>query len=463
MDSTRQVYWHEGLFLRPHHFQQQDLFVQSALRDVLSLSCPFPWGVVVQSVSEPALANQVFEVERGEWVFPDGAVVRLPGNARLAPRSFGQLWDPAGGPLNVYLGLKKLVPGRPNAETAAEAHRGDTSRFWVSDEPTPTADLFAAGREEGLYFLDFSPQLFFGDEVSRAADYQCLKIAEVQRYGNEVRLADGYVPPTFAVGGSVLLCRVLRELREKITSRARELALFKQDQRRSVIDLGSRDFVYFVALTMLNRWVPLLHHLTETTRIAPWTVFGALRQLAGELSTLSTRRDVLGCVVGAPEGGGIPAYSHDTLGPCFETASRVVCEILDELVAGPDYVVDLHFDGTYYYADLISRIFEGNNRFYLSVRSDLDQDTVVDALQSGAKLSAKEYLPIVIARSLPGVQLEFLPSPPTELPRRTDTVYFALDPAGSPWDAMRNGLNAALYFDAIPGGVELSLMVVYAK
>jgi type VI secretion system protein ImpJ len=430
---------------------------------MLALSCPFPWGVVTQTVAEAALANQLFEIESGEWVFPDGAVVRLPGNARLAPRSFGGLWDPSGGPLSVYLGLKKLLPGGPNLERPTDARRGDGGRFWVSDEPTQTPDLFVSGREEPLYFLDYSPQLFFGDEVARAADYQCLKVGEVQRYGNDVRLADGFVPPTFAVGGSPLLCRILRELREKITSRARELALFKQDQRRGVIDLGSRDFVYFVALMMLNRWVPLLHHLTETTRLPPWSVYGTLRQIAGELSTLSTQRDVLGLPLSSAEGAGLPAYSHDSLGPCFEAASRIICEILDELVAGPDYVVELHFDGTYFYADLISRIFEGNNRFYLSVRADVPPDVVANAVLSGAKLSAKEYLPIVIARSLPGVPLEFLSSPPTELPRRADTVYFAVDPAGAPWDAMRNGLNAAIYFDGTPGAIEISFMVIYGK
>jgi type VI secretion system protein ImpJ len=463
MDCTRQVYWHEGLFLRPHHFQQQALHHQSSLGDVLGLVRPFPWGVVSQEVAEAALSNQVFEIQKGEWVFPDGALVRLPGNARLAPRSFEGLWDPAAGAMPVYLGLKKLSPGARNAAGAGESRTREGTRFWVSDDPTPTHDLFAAGREEPLLYLDYDLFLFFGDEVNRAADYGRLKIAEVQRYGNEVRLAEGFVPPSLDVGSSPLLSRMLRELREKLTARALELALYKQEQRRGAIDLGSRDFVYFVGLMMLNRWVPLLHHLTEGSPVSPWAVYGALRQLAGELSTLSSRRDVLGRLAGTSPAEGLPPYGHESLGPCFEAASRVVCDILDEMVAGPDCVVELHFDGTYYFAELSSRVFEGNNRFFLSVRTDLPQEEVIYALRSTAKLSAREYLPIVIARSLPGVPVEHLPSAPPELPRRADTVYFALDPVGAPWEALRNGLNVAIYFDRPPGAVEIALLVIYGK
>ncbi|MBI5016523.1 MAG: type VI secretion system baseplate subunit TssK [Deltaproteobacteria bacterium] len=463
MECSKQVYWHEGLFLRPHHFQQQDLFHQSQIRDVLGACLPFAWGVVSQGVVEAALANETFEVARGEWIFPDGTLVRAPGNARLAPRPFAGLWDAAGAPLPVYLGLKKLAPGARNLERAGEGRAAEGSRFWASEDPTPTQDLYVSGREEPVFFVEYNLRLFFGDEIARAGDYQCLKIAEVQRYGNEIRMADGFVPPTVSVEGSALLGRYLRDVREKLTSRARDLTLYKQDQRRGAVDLGSRDFLYFVALMILNRQVPAIHHLTETPKVSPWLAYAMLRETAGELSTLSTRRDALGRGTGAEEGEGLPAYRHEDLGTCFQSATRLIFELLDELVAGPDYVVDLLFDGTYYYADLIGRIFEGNNRYYLSVRTAFGQDAVINALLSTSKLSSREYLPIVIARALPGVPLEHLASPPAELPRRPDTLYFALDPSGGAWEAVRNGLNAAVYFDSPPGEIGLQLMVIYGK
>lgn len=460
MDATRPVYWHEGLFLKPQHFQQQDLFHQTLVRELLSAACPYSWGVVALSISEPALANQVFEVAKAEVIFPDGALVRLPGNGRLGARSFEAQWDPSGASLAVYLGLKKLSSGGGNLWDGKSAEGG---RYWVSDVPTPTQDLFVRGRDESLLYLDYSLRLFFGDEAARAGDYTLLKIAEVQRAGNEVRLAEAYVPPTVAIGGSPFLVRLLRELREKLTSRARDLGLYKGDQRAGVIDLGSRDFVYFVALGILNRYVPLLHHLSETPRAQPWAVYGLLRQIAGELSTLSSRWDALGRPMEASQGEGLPPYSHDAQGPCFQAATRLIFDLMEELVAGPDYLVRLLYDGTYYHADVSGRIFEGNNRYYLCARTSLPPEAVVAVLTSTAKLSSREYLPIVIARSLPGVTLEYLASPPAELPRRPDTVYLALDPVGPGWDAIRTGLNAAVYFDTPPGDIELELAVIYGK
>lgn len=463
MESTRQIYWHEGLFLRAHHFQQQDLFHQSRLRDALSLALPVSWGVVEQAVSEPALASQVFEVVRGAWVFPDGSLARLPGNAHLPPRPFADLWGAAGEPLAVYVGLRRLLPGGRNAEQAGETRSTEWARFRISDEPVPTRDLYDPPREEGLLYLDYNLRLFFGDEVQRAGEYECLKIAEVQRYGSEVRLVEGYVPPTVVMSGAPLLKGTLRDVRERVTARARELALFKTDQRRGALDLGSRDFLYFVASTILNRCVPALHHLGEQVNLTPWEAYGLLRQVAGELSTVSLRRDALGRLMGEPEGKGLPPYDHADLGGCFRAAAALIVELLDELVAGPDYTVRLVFDGTYHFAELPARVFEGHNRYYLCVRTSLPREVVVPSIVSTSKLSSREYLPIVIARSLPGVGLEHLPSPPAELPRRPDAHYFAVDPAGAPWDAIRSGLNAAVYFDRAPGELELELMVTYGK
>jgi type VI secretion system protein ImpJ len=313
-----------------------------------------------------------------------------------------------------------------------------------------------------LFFLQHNLQIFIDDEANQAVDFNLIKIAELQRFGTEVKISTQYIPPVLEVGASPVLNALLREIKEQVTTRARELALYKQDKGLENIQLGTRDMVYLLALLTLNRYTPLLHHLLESAGVSPWNFYSVLRQIVGELSTYSTSYNVFGGR-GIEAEEGLPTYQHDDLAGCFGMAMSSIIRIMDELTAGPDYVAQLLFDGTYFAADLNERIFAGNNRYYLRIKSDLPADQVINALRISAKLSSREYLPILIARSLPGVNFEYDGSPPTELPRSTDSVYFRVDHHGAPWDAVRNGLNAAIYFDTPPGQIEIELMVIYGK
>jgi len=77
-----------------------------------------------------------------------------------------------------------------------------------------------------------------------------------------------------------------------------------------------------------------------------------------------------------------------------------------------------------------------------------------------AKLGARESLPILIARALPGVRLEHLDLPPQELPRRARSIYFQVDHHSDQWAYVERGNNIALYWDVAPEDLKVELMVV---
>jgi len=89
-----------------------------------------------------------------------------------------------------------------------------------------------------------------------------------------------------------------------------------------------------------------------------------------------------------------------------------------------------------------------------------DPEKVKDSIVSSAKLSSREYLPILIARALPGIRLDYLPAPPQELPKRAGTCYFSIDSHSDQWTAVEQGKNVALYWDTAPEDIEAELMVV---
>ena len=93
MDQLRPIFWGQGMFLQPQHFQQQDGYHEARLRCYLHWLSPFCWGVKTLTVNETALRNFMFEVEQCELVSWEGTLVRfqgdaLPSNANILPRSF---------------------------------------------------------------------------------------------------------------------------------------------------------------------------------------------------------------------------------------------------------------------------------------------------------------------------------------------------------------------------------------
>jgi len=472
MSNGRPLYWHEGLFLRPQHLQQQDSFHEGRLHSFISSASPFFWGVKSVSIDQAALQNQVFGLESCEIYFQDGAVVKFPGNASFSSRSFSSNWDASGAPLSIYLGVKRLSPAGVNAaqadgDSTKSAKAVDDYRFSVSEGDGPTMDLFVRGPGEPVLYLEYNLRIFFGDEVEEASDCNVLKIAEVQRFGGETRLTESYVPPLASLDASPFLSRLLKDSCEQLTARGRELAQYKHSAGLEGSELNSRNLLYLLGLQTINRWMPLMRHcLEKSTALAPaspWTLYGLLRQLVGELSTFSQRFDALGAPADDPDAEGLPSYNHADLGTCFGEATRVLSRLLEELTAGPDFSAQLLFDGTYFCVDLSDRIFQGNNRHYLALRVEPGREDLIDQVQSMAKITSREYMPMLIARALPGIGVEQLHSPPSELPKRPDVAYFSMETRGPAWDAIRDGMNIAVYFENPPGDVEIEILVIYEE
>lgn len=248
------------------------------------------------------------------------------------------------------------------------------------------------------------------------------------------------------------------EIRDQLTSRAHQLEAYKRARGIHTADFGARDTIYLLALRSLNRYVPLLFHLTESAAIHPWQIYGTLRQIVGELSSFSEHVNVLGEREDGTEL--VPPYNHRKLYHCFARTQQTLIRLLDEITAGPEYVFDLVYDGTYYTSELPPAVFEGHNRFYLVLGAPPEHTDQLQQFPLMAKMGARESLPILIARALPGVKTGILDTPPQELPRKTGAVYYQVDITGDLWQQVHRNKNIAVFWDTAPGELKAELMVV---
>jgi type VI secretion system protein ImpJ len=422
------------------------------------------------SINETALRNFMLEVERCELVTWEGTIVRfqsesLPSNARIIPRSFEAALTSGDRPLGIYLGLKRLQLEENNLDMSDEplSRRVETKpprRFSVEVADTP--DLFAEDSQGiSLRYLVHEVRILFEDEAAQAQDYELVKIADLLHAaeGRGAMLSIRYIPPSLSVYASPVLAGILRDIRDLLTAKGRELSEYKGQRRIRTTDAGSRYAVYLLMIQTVNRYIPLLHHYLEIEETHPCVFYALLRQLVGELSTFSQTVSVLG--------GPLPAYRHDRLWECFDAAIRMTTQLLDELTGGYE-VVPLVYDGKEYFAaQLDNQLFEGNKRYYLAITMDLPPQELRSRLRETGKISSREEIEVLRGQALFGLRIRYLETLPDGLPQRNNRVYYAIDQQDDHWDSIKQHQNIAVYCGLPPRGLppqdtEMQLLVVLA-
>ena len=420
---------------------------------------PHFWGVGSYRIQTSALANRSFQLSEGNFFFPDTAYAVLTENALVMPRSFAAAWEKGAEGFGIYLGLRKFNANGNNVTTVPDLTRiGDVTTRWVTAaaaEQVP--DLHGNGPEADIQKLYFVLKVFWEVEKDQLGDYELIPLAWLERDQDQVLLSTQFVPPCLSIAADDRLFNTIREIRDQIGARSRQLEAYKRDRGLHSAEFGARDMVYLLALRSLNRYAPLLAHMTDARHGHPWSVYAVLRQLIGELSTFA--EDI--SFNGEDRSGNslLPEYDHNQLGGCFDAAKSLVTRLLDQITAGPEHIMTMMFDGTYFATDLPPAIFEGRNRFFLVLETEADPQLVLSAMEGLAKLGCRETLPILIARSLSGAPVNHLAGPPQELPRRANALYFQIDHHSDQWTQIQKGKNLALYWVEAPQDLKMELMV----
>nr|WP_314488898.1 type VI secretion system baseplate subunit TssK [uncultured Pseudomonas sp.] len=461
MNIDQPLYWHQGLFLQPQHFQQNDARLEQRLARSLDLTQPYAWGLVAFHLSETALTARQVRFEQLSVRFADGTLVEYPGNALLEARPLS-LGEFVGNSRQLYVGLHRSLPGKADAqvfEDLADASQAN-ARFAVPADPEVLDDRLGDAPQARVRPMSYVLRLFWEEELPQMTAFEVLPVARLEQDGDRIRMSERYIPPCLQIGASLVLMRTLRDTRDELVGRARQLEVFKQsgDARRG--DFDATQMNNLLALATLNRHGPLLTHLLETPQVSPWQVYGALRQLIGELSVFSDRCDMLG--QSADGRSLIPPYRHEDSGLAVIQAAALIGQLLNEISVGSELLVRLQPSEGLYQASLPDAFFGPRHRYYLVARSEDDPTRLVDLLSLDGKLGSPGIMADLINRALPGVELIYLQVPPQGLPRRPGALYFRLETLSDAWESLRSEQAAALFLPGAPADLLAELVVVRA-
>ena len=442
MSVRHRVIWSQGMFLQPHHFQQETRFVENLIDARVRAGEPFAWGFSELVLDEAQLALGRLAISRCSGVLPDGTPFSMP-DADALPAAMAVPPDVQGE--LIYLAAPQSRHGLTEVDFGDGA--GDAmSRYRVADEGLRD-NTNASDDPEPVQVGAVNFRLLRQRDLTDAyAVLGAVRVVE-RRADGQLVLDRGYIAPQTRIDATAQLSNTAQLLHGLVQQRARSLA-----SQMGQMGQGVSEVADFLMLLTLNRSEPLLRQFAGVPSAHPWPLYLACLQLAGELATFSsaTRHP--------PE---YLAYRHDDLQKVFAPVVQDLRESLSAVIERHAVQIEL-IDRTHGVrtatvpdADMLRTA-----GFVLAVRAQLPAEHVRQRFPTQSKLGPVDRLKDLVNLQLPGVVLRSLPVAPRQLPFHSGSHYFELDRQGELWRQIERSGSLALHVGGDFPGLELELWAV---
>ena len=427
MSLIKPIYWKEGIFLQPQHFQYNDLYHSSTYSKLFSLTRSSPYGVLKLEIIAERLSAGFLECRHFEAILPGGICVHLQENAVLPARQIKEIAQ-QNGILTIAVGLPKLLPGN-----AAVAQGGIDGTFEIPNEHASLPNLYDDAPALEINQLWYRCRFLIGDEIDAAKDMHILTIARLIVENGTASLDRNFVPACLNLGGSKLLFEKIRSIDEYLNTYARGLEGLATPWRMNHELLDSEALKHRLVLAEINQAITQIEHRMEENLNPSW-IFEVLLVMLTRLSALTGLQ--------LPR---LPAWNHDDPLRAFVQVTDMMHALLDQLRSGPDSVANFHVKTGWLEALVPKATQVGDFVVYLVVQDLSEQE--FDKL-GVPKLASLMRIETVVSRALPGVKMERVSRIPYGLGDGTDHFIWRIDTTDELWfEANANGVVCLHWLD----------------
>jgi len=430
MPIWTEIHWSEGMFLRPHHLQSSQRWLETVIRAAFDAARPFGWGFVTLRVAREPLENFVFRLDECEARLKDGTWIRIPENTDVAPLNFKELMDRGQNAVDVYLGVPQMQDVRPNSVSIEQPDRLDGSPRY---EPLPLVrrDENTGMNPQTLYVRRMRGRLFAGGQDTTG--YEVLRIGRVKRTdkpGATPELDENGVGALLAVQASSQLSGLITSLADQVEAKGDVLAREAREHRMLFTDGVAANTEHLLKLHVLNEVRAGLKALLQSSMLHPYDVFVQFCRLIGHLSIF--HEDLVP--------GTMPAYDHDHAGDTFDQLRRRIILLLDAM--RPMAYVERPFtrkkdrqgrDGLE--VELDRKWIDEHLDLFIALHAE---DKEIDELERyvygtlNMKLASPSRSARIANLAVRGLRLQARSVPAGTLPRRPGLHYFKVDKAIGP-------------------------------
>ncbi|MBN9454863.1 MAG: type VI secretion system baseplate subunit TssK [Bosea sp.] len=440
MSWYSKVVWSEGLFLRPHHFQQNDRYLENLLESRVRTISPYPWGFSVLEIDRDLAQQSRIGLRRAAGVMPDGTPFALPDNSPL-PAAI-EVPENAAGQI-VWLSLPLAAA---NTREVEDTLNGSASRYVPANEMLIDSTASLRTEEE----IDVAhPRLTLELRKTSKAGYVGLALGRILEVRDRAILFDEkFAPPVLVCSAYPVIEGWLDRVIGWIDNKLEELARYAADPTAGG---GLQSADYFV-LQLLNRNIPVLKHMRRSRFIHPERLFSTFLALAGELATFTTAER---------RARDYPPYDHDDLENCFAPVVRDIQDFLSANLGRRAIRLEIVERAQNAFMSTIrDRSLVRNATLVLEVAARRPLTEIQAQFPQLFKIGPNTKMNEIVHAHLPGINLVHLPTPPPQIRALTDHVYFYLDRTSPLWPEFSTASSIGMHFSGDWPDLELELWAV---
>lgn len=444
MGDRSRVVWSEGMFLRPQHFQQAERHREYAMHlRALGGEGHF-WGFSSLALDTASLAIGKVAIARASGVLPDGTPFSFP-DPHQPPKAID---------ISETLKGKRILLCLPVYRTGSEevSFEDDVrslARYSVDEEDA--ADQNSVGGEPApIQIAHLRLRLLAEDEVPEG--WMTIGVCHVTERRNDlsVALGDTFIPTLVMAHESAVLSGFLRELAGLLRHRGEALAARLSSPGKG----GVSEIADFLMLQLVNRYEPLITHLSQLRTLHPERLFAELLALAGDFTTFT--RD-------SRRPGDYPSYNHDDLAACFTPLMQDLRRSLSMVLEQNAFQIEL-LERAYgvRVAVIADKELIKSAVFVLAVSSDSPGEQVRKLFPTQVKIGPVEKIRDLVNLHLPGVGLRPLPVAPRQIPYHAGNNYFELDTSSEFWRGLERSGGLAMHIAGDWPGLKLEFWAIRA-
>lgn len=405
--------WTEGIFLRPHHFQQSQHEQLAARASERELALPHAWGLLSCEFDPTALEHFSLNLSRLQGILPGGTPIDLPNNAAVEPLDLSAAVNSGATGITIYAGLLPAKVGEANLSTGSEQRR-------FIPTPSNCYDENAGGNEQPIMFRNL--RLLLATQAESLPGHEKMPILRLlcQRSADgrpSLQVDRSFAPPALTLQGLPELRRSLEALLVHLDKISVNIitALRNRDMQTAEMAVARMERMGKNAIIQGSKTV--LRQLLDTPATPPMAVYAELGRLAMQLAAYRPLEDTP-----APA-----LYNHPDCMPQF----TAVVDSIYRLTAteATEWCVRVNLE---YRDDLQAALgalaaewLDSVRAVYVSVQSSMPPRRVADKVEEGDvfKLTAASQ----VNGRVRGVRLaeDRLPSP--LLPTDGNRLWFRAD------------------------------------
>lgn len=442
MNKAEKVVWTEGMFLRPHHFQRAESYLQAQIREWGGVQRAWLWGFLDIELDDAMLRQGCIALSYASGLLPDGTFFQFR-DARQGPAPLAvpdNLTDQ-----KVVLALPARRGGRE--EVIFSDEKASLARFMAFEQDVEDDNALSVG-EATVQFG--RPRLTLMLESDLTAEWTAIGVASIaeKRSDNAVRLDNSYIPPMLNGIHHPHINAMLNDLHGLLAQRSQQIG----GRLRQPGRFNTSELIEFTLLALVNRHLGHLTHLKTQPLVHPESLWNSWLPFAAELTTWTPRR--------GPEGA-LPVYDHDDLAGCFGKLLLLLRQGLSQVLE--DNAIQLPLIERSHGLNIATVPDSHMVRdfgFVLAVKASVPGEMLQTHFPAQMKVAPVNKIRDLVQLHLPGLTLRAMPVAPPQIPWHAGYNYFEVEKGGELWNDMEKSGAFALHLAGEFPGLEMAFWAV---